>query len=287
VALVRATLIYDESLKRRRQMANGMITRNLLLTALIFSLMAPFSAIAASKPGKSTPRTPDTFTDPTTGMQFVLIKGGCFQMGEVGEDAREDERPAHKVCVDSFYVAKYVVTQSQWESVMELGLEPSNAIANFPAVNVSWDDTQDFIARLNAKSVRKFRLPTEAEWEYAARSGGKKELFSGGTKPDSFAWYEGNSGKSSHPVGQKKPNGLGLYDMSGNVWEWVRDWYDGNYYGVSPKKNPQGPATGSSRAVRGGSWNDDDWFARTTSRSSKDPRYGDNTTGFRLVVPAR
>ncbi len=268
-------------------MANGMITRNLLLTALIFSLMAPFSAIAASKPGKSTPRTPDTFTDPTTGMQFVLIKGGCFQMGEVGEDAREDERPAHKVCVDSFYVAKYVVTQSQWESVMELGLEPSNAIANFPAVNVSWDDTQDFIARLNAKSVRKFRLPTEAEWEYAARSGGKKELFSGGTKPDSFAWYEGNSGKSSHPVGQKKPNGLGLYDMSGNVWEWVRDWYDGNYYGVSPKKNPQGPATGSSRAVRGGSWNDDDWFARTTSRSSKDPRYGDNTTGFRLVVPAR
>ncbi len=268
-------------------MASSMVIRNFLLAILLFSLAVPFSAIAGSKPGKNTSRTPDAFTDPTTGMKFVLVKGGCFQMGELGEDAREDERPAHKVCVDSFYIGKYDVTHGQWEKIMESDLEPSNSIANFPVVSVSWDNAQDFIAKLNAKSVRKFRLPTEAEWEYAARSGGKKELFSGGKKPDAFAWYDGNSGKSAHPVGQKKPNGLGLYDMSGNVWEWVNDWYDGNYYGVSPMKNPQGPSSGSSRVIRGGSLNDDEWFARTTTRSSKDPRYGDNLTGFRLAVTAQ
>ncbi len=268
-------------------MRNGWKIRSFLVTTCIILLLAPSSLLAASKPGKGVSRNPGSFTDPVTGMQFVLVKGGCFQMGELGGEAREDEGPAHKVCVDSFYIGKYDVTQSQWEKVMETDLEPSGAIADFPAVDVSWNDAQDFIARLNAKSGRKFRLPTEAEWEYAARSGGKKELYSGGMKPDSFAWYEGNSGKAPHPVGQKKPNGLGICDMSGDVWEWVNDWYKDDYYGVSPKRNPRGPSSGPARVVRGGSWNDDEWFARTTARNSKDPSHGDGTTGFRLVVPAR
>ncbi len=268
-------------------MRSGAWIISILLTTFMILLLVPFSAFAAAKSGKGASGPPGAFSDPVTGMQFVLVKGGCFRMGEMNGEAREDESPAHKVCVESFYIGKYDVTQSQWEKVMEPDLEPSGAIADFPAVDVSWNDTQDFIARLNAKSGRKFRLPTEAEWEYAARSGGKKELFSGGMKPDSFAWYEGNSGKTPHPVGQKKPNGLGIYDMSGNVWQWVSDWYKDDYYGASPKKNPRGPASGSSRVVRGGSWNDDEWFARTTARNSKDPLHGDSTTGFRVVAPVR
>ncbi|HEX9022574.1 MAG TPA: SUMF1/EgtB/PvdO family nonheme iron enzyme [Geobacteraceae bacterium] len=267
-------------------MNNGVLKAFCLLT-IIFQLAVPLSVSAESTHGKKGARFPDAYTDPATGMKFVLVRGGCYRMGEMNGDAREDERPAHTVCVDSFYIGRYDVTQGQWDSIMEPGLESAVAIANLPVTGVSWEEVQDFITRLNAKSGRKYRLPTEAEWEYAARSGGKKELYGGGSKPDSFAWYEGNSDKTPHPVGLKSPNGLGLYDMSGNVWQWVSDWYDSAYYGVSPKKNPRGPASGSARVVRGGSWNDDEWFSRTTARGSKDPRYGNNETGFRLVVPVR
>lgn len=269
-------------------MTNCMITRKLFLGLLLFVLMLPYSVTAASKQVKSTTSSPAVATDPTTGMEFVLVKGGCFMMGETADDAREDEKPAHRVCVDSFYLGKNVVTQGQWERVLEWNPSTFKECGpNCPVENVSWNDVQDFISRLNAKSARKFRLPTEAEWEYAARSGGKRERFSGGNKPETLAWFDENSDKSTHPVGQKRPNGLGLYDMSGNVWEWVNDWYDAKYYGSSPKKNPPGPATGTSRDLRGGSWGDDDWFARTTTRSSKDPRFGNSQTGFRLIMTPR
>lgn len=123
-----------------------------------------------------------------------------------------------------------------------------------PVESVSWNDAQDFISRLNSRTGKRYRMPTEAEWEYAARSGGKREKYAGGNDVDAVAWYGSNSGSRTHPVGQKQPNGLGLYDMSGNVWEWCQDWYGGSYYNQSSRDNPGGPSSGSSRVIRGGGW---------------------------------
>ncbi|MDP2279759.1 MAG: SUMF1/EgtB/PvdO family nonheme iron enzyme, partial [Nitrospirota bacterium] len=188
--------------------------------------------------------------DPATGMEIVFVKGGCFQMGDTFGDGESDEKPVHEVCVDDYYIGKYEVTQGQWKAIM--GNNPSHfkdCGDNCPVEQVSWNDVQEFIQKLNEKNNPPsppftkggkggFRLPTEAEWEYAARSGGKSERYSGGNDIDSVAWYNKNSGGKTHPVGTKQPNGLGIYDMSGNVWEWVNDWYDEFYYKNSPKNNP-------------------------------------------------
>ncbi|MBA4348368.1 MAG: hypothetical protein C0415_00040 [Thermodesulfovibrio sp.] len=191
----------------------------------------------------------------TTGLEMILVKSGCFQMGS-------DGYYAHEVCVDDFYIGKYEVTQGQWKAIM--GDNPSrfeDCGDNCPVESVSWDDVQEFINKLNQKTEKNYRLPTEAEWEYAARSGGKNEKWAGTSNQSElgeYAWYRENSGDKTHPVGQKKPpNGLGIYDMSGNVWEWVSDWFDVNYYKNSPKDNPKGPSSGSYKALRGGSWRDD------------------------------
>src|SRR3989338_10514354 len=155
-----------------------------------------------------------------TGENMVFIKGGCFQMGDTFGGGDTDEQPVHKVCVDDFHMGKYEVTQKEWVDVM--GTNPSHfkGCDNCPVENVSWDDIQEYINKLNQKTGKKYRLPTEAEWEYAARSGGKNEKYAGGNNIDSVGWYDGNSGSKTHPVGQKQPNGLGLYDMIGNVLEW-------------------------------------------------------------------
>ncbi|HBA26440.1 MAG TPA: hypothetical protein DCY98_03455, partial [Nitrospinae bacterium] len=129
-----------------------------------------------------------------------------------------------------------------------------------------------------------FRLPTEAEWEYAARSGGKSEKYSGGNNIDSVAWYSGNSGSKTHPVGQKEANGLGLYDMTGNVWEWTNDWYADDYYRKSPKNNPEGASSGQHRVLRGGSWGDTPQRLRTANRVRDGPGERDYNFGFRLVL---
>jgi formylglycine-generating enzyme required for sulfatase activity len=157
---------------------------------------------------------------------------------------------------------------------------------DWPVEQVSWNDAQDYIRKLGAQSGKGFRLPTEAEWEYAARSGGKDEEYAGASDVDAVAWHDGNSGRKTHPVAQKRANGLGLYDMSGNVYEWCQDWYDEEYYRNSPRNNPQGPSSGSYRVARGGSWNYIAGDCRSANRSRDSPggRYG--SLGFRLVLAA-
>jgi formylglycine-generating enzyme required for sulfatase activity len=171
-----------------------------------------------------------TYTDPATGMEFVLVKGGCFEMGDIYGDGYKNEKPVHQVCVDDFFMGKLLVTQKQWRAIM--GNDPSffkSCGENCPVEQVSSGDVQDYIRTLNQRSGKNFRLPTEAEWEFAARSGGKKEKWAGTNDQaelGAYAWYSANSGSETHPVGLKKPNGLGLYDMTGNVWEWASDWDD-------------------------------------------------------------
>jgi len=243
------------------------------------------------------------FKDPLTNIEFVFVKGGCYGSSYT----------VHEVCVDDFYIGKYEVTQGQWKAVM--GNNPSSFSScgdNCPVEQVSWNDIQDFINKLNQKNnppsppfskgglkdspLTKgagglYRLPTEAEWEYAARSGGKSEKYAGTSNESElgdYAWYDKNSGSKRHPVGQKKPNGLGIYDMTGNVWEWVNDWYDSDYYKNSPKSNPTGPSSGKEyKVLRGGSWFFDAWLLETSYRFWIVPTFRFYFNGFRLAFPAK
>ncbi len=228
-----------------------------------------------------------TWTEPVTGMEFVSVPAGKFMMGDVFGDGYDGEKPVHEVRLNSFYMGKYPVTQGQWKKVM--GSNPSHFKKgdSYPVEKVSWDDVNEFIRKLFALNQGKhvFRLPTEAEWEYAARSGGKKEKYAGGDYIDDLAWYDGNSGSETHPVGQKKPNGLGIYDMSGNVWEWCADWY--GPYGSGAVSNPSGPSSGSVRVYRGGSWFNVAGNCRSANRNRGGPGGRNGGLGFRvLAVPA-
>lgn len=214
---------------------------------------------------------------------FVPIKGGCFQMGDA------DDKTLHEVCVSDFTLGKYEVTQGQWQAVM--GSNPSrysSCGSDCPVDQVSWFDIQEFINRLNAKGDSQYRLPTEAEWEYAARSGGKNEKYSGGNDVDAVAWYDRNSGGKPHKVGSKKANGLGLYDMSGNAWEWVNDCYREDYSKNSPKNNPQGPNCADRRVLRGGSWFNTVKSSETTYRLRDNPGFSYHFSfGFRLATSSK
>lgn len=223
------------------------------------------------------------------GIRFVKIEPGCFFMGK-DTDIKETnpvESPQHKVCISKpFYIGETEVTQKQWESVM--GNNPSKTKAFYkPVDKVSWNDAQEFIRKLNTQeNSQAFRLPTEAEWEYSARAG-STTLFSYGAKPNdlsNYAWFgdEGYGG-ASHEVALKKPNQWGLFDVHGNVWEWVQDWYDPNYYSSSPDKDPQGPVTGQYRVYRGGSWVGKAINLRTSLRYSGLPVLRTNDIGLRLV----
>ncbi len=225
--------------------------------------------------------------DPSVDMEFVFVKGGCFPMGDTFGDGWDDEGPVHRVCVSDFFMGKYEVTQGQWKAAM--GTNPSRFSScgdSCPVENVSWDDIQEFIRRLNGATGQRYRLPTEAEWEYAARSGGRSEKYAGTSSDDDLpfsAWYSANSGGTTHPVGQKRPNGLGLHDMSGNVWEWCQDWYGKDYYAESPQDDPAGPPSGRGRVGRGGSWFDYPRGVRASSRLAGLPSTGSDILGFRLV----
>ncbi|MBE0637832.1 MAG: formylglycine-generating enzyme family protein [Bacteroidales bacterium] len=244
------------------------------------------------------------------GIEMVFVKGGTFTMGCTSEqsDCGSDEKPTHQVTVSDFYMGKYEVTQKQWREIMGASTSLSNpsrfsGCDDCPVESVSWNDIQEFIKKLNQKTGKKYRLPTEAEWEYAARGGsaGSPTRYSGSNNIDEVAWYWENSGDKrlsgswdsdkisknnckTHPVGRKKPNELGLYDMSGNVWEWCSDWYGSDYYKNSPQNNPQGPASGSYRVLHGGSWNISAQYCRVAYRFSyePDPRLSNN--GFRLAL---
>jgi formylglycine-generating enzyme required for sulfatase activity len=211
--------------------------------------------------------------EPGIEIEMVFVQGGTFAMGatpEQGNDAYANERPAHQVTLSDFYIGKHVVTQRQWEDVMNAN--PSEFRGkDLPVENVSWDDAQKFIAKLNARTGKNYRLPTEAEWEYAARGGSQSRgyKYSGSNNIDEVAWCGGNSGRTTHPVGKKKPNELGIYDMSGNVWEWCQDWY-GPYNGEA-QTDPTGAKTGQYRVYRGGSWISDAGRARVSNRNSAAP----------------
>ena len=217
---------------------------------------------------------------------MVYVSGGTFIMGgtsEQGSDAYDDEKPTHNVTLSSYYICKYEVTQALWRAVM--GSNPSNFKGdNLPVECVSWNDCQTFINRLNSYTGRNFRLPTEAEWEFAARGGNysRHYKYSGSNYIGDVAWYTNNSGNRTHPVGTKQANELGLYDMSGNVYEWCSDWYGS--YSSYPQSNPTGPYSGSYRVLRGGCW---DYFARNSRSSNRvngSPDFRVNGLGLRLVI---
>ena len=217
---------------------------------------------------------------------MVAVKGGTFTMGatsEQGSDAYDDEKPPHRVTLSGYYIGKYEVTQEEWEAVM--GNNPSYFKGNRnPVERVSWNDCQEFIRRLNALTGLNFRLPTEAQWEYAARGGNmsKGYKYSGSNDIDRVAYYNKGSGGPT-TVGSKQPNELGLYDMAGNVWEWCSDWYGS--YSSSAQTNPTGSASGSIRVYRGGSWSYDAWFCRVSFRSNSSPGISGSSLGLRLVCP--
>jgi formylglycine-generating enzyme required for sulfatase activity len=220
---------------------------------------------------------------------MVYVRGGTFTMGctsEQGNDCDGDERPTHSVRINSFNIGKYEVTQSQWQAVM--GSNPSSfkGCGECPVEQVSWNDIQEFIRKLQNATGKRFRLPTEAEWEFAARGGTRSQgyKYAGSNSLASVAWYNGNGGDKTHSVGQKQPNELGLYDMSGNVWEWCSDRYNADYYTSSPSSNPKGPSSGAYRVLRGGSWYDSATYCRVADRSSGDLSARGDYCGFRVAL---
>ena len=257
---------------------------------------------------------------PATGAEpanrFIQVPSGCFMMGNTFDDPYHIEMPVHEVCISAFSMSPFTVTRKEFSIFVSAtgyktdaergagcyvhrngkwdrstlaswhapGFDQSD---NHPVTCVSWNDASAYASWLSSREGRTFRLPTEAEWEYAARSGGKQERFAGSDDIDRVAWYSLNSGGHTHPVGLKNPNGLGLYDMSGNVWQWTGDWYDRFYYRESLRNNPSGPVSGALRVFRGGSWFYDQRGIRASYRDYAKPDYSSSYLGFRLVAPER
>lgn len=279
--------------------------------------------------------TTATYTESNTGMELVFVKGGCYQLGDVFGDGGRDEKPLHTVCMDDFYLGKYEVTVGQYRRFIEETGYRTDAETggwgwsinssggdtqkhegakwsspgfqqddNHPVVLVSWNDAMAYVVWLREKSGNEYRLPAEAEWEYAARSGGKRYKYSWGigrpsgniadrsAKKEFSGWSTWIGYDDGYvftaPVGKFKANKLGLYDMTGNVREWVQDWYDEKYYRISPKRNPMGPSSGKYRVLRGGAWIDVHRSMRTTKRSFSDPVSGwTNFSGFRIALSVK
>lgn len=222
---------------------------------------------------------------PIPPIDMVLIKGGCYKMGDFTGEGDDDERPVHEVCLTDYLIQSTEVTQELFEAVM--GYNPSKfKDPKKPVIGVSWHGAKSFIRKLNSEVKGYYRLPTEAEWEYAARSGGKNDIWAGTSNEgdlDEYAWFEDNSDGDIHQVKLKKPNGLGLYDMSGNVWEWTEDYFDFDYYQVSPKNDPYGPDMSYWKVIRGGSFAEDPHKIRTLFRYALEPPARLHNVGFRLA----
>ncbi len=228
-----------------------------------------------------------------TNYNMVVVKGGRFDLGNDSEAV--DRRPAHSVVLKDFSISKYEVTAEQWKEVM--GSNPSSYTdcKTCPVTNVSWNDIQTFIQKLNAKTGKHYRLPTEAEWEFAARGGMKEHMrenkegdkfgnkFSGRLVLQYIAWFERNSKDHVHKVGRKDPNQLGLYDMTGNVEEWTNDWYGKSYFTKREVNDPQGPEGGISKVVRGGHWNSEADEVSVVRRAAYLPNTKSIYLGFRLA----
>ena len=227
--------------------------------------------------------------------KMVTVQGGTFQMGEVlGDNEAKSEKPVHTVTLSHFQIGKFEVTQAQWQAIM--GNNPSEFKGyNLPVENVSWEDTQEYLKKLNAKTGKSYRLPTEAEWEYAAREGGKKVRFGNGKDTANSTEInfngekeykkkysiEGSYKRKTMPVGSFSANSLGIYDMSGNVQEWCNDWFE--TYNSGAVNNPKGATTGTYRVHRGGSWYGFPVNCRTTFRGWFTPTYRSHNFGFRIT----
>jgi len=239
------------------------------------------------------------FTKAQYGFEMIFVEGGTFIMGctpEQGDNCDDREKPAHEVTLGDFYIGKYEVTQKQWREIMgtdllrqlnaKTGIEAplSGKKDDYPMYYVSWEDAREFIERLNDRTGGNYRLPTEAEWEYAAR-GGNQSLgykYSGSDNIGEVAWYSDNSKSVTHPVGTKKANELGIHDMSGNVNEWVSDWYGD--YSDNPQMDSGNPAGYPYRVFRSGSWFNGAWYARVSYRNAGGPRGRTGEVGFRLAT---
>ena len=265
-----------------------MMKKLLLLFALLFSV-----TIAANAQNKY-------FTVNGVSFTMIFVKGMTFTMGDkspLGNSPIYDssEKPRHKVRIDDYYIGQTEVTQALWVAVMGNNPAKYNVNKLNPVEQVSWEDCQTFIQKLNNLTGEKFRLPTEAEWEFAACGGANYRgcEYSGSNDVDLVAWYdpldysreEGDfSAGGTHPVATKAPNELNIYDMSGNVWEWCQDWYDEKYYSSSPTDNPKGPSSGTYHVIRGGSWYQNASFCYVWTRNGDYPNTRFCNLGFRLAL---
>ena len=288
-----------------------MKTKHLFFIILLLTGASILFMTSCEKDEENNDNTPDY----SVNMEMIPVDSGSFEMGCTSEqtgDCDTDESPVHTVTLDSFKISKYEITNQQFANFMNaIGANsdgtqngtqylyidrnncrikydsgeftPEDDKANYPVVEVTWHGAKAFCENQGG------RLPYEAEWEYAARGGSQNSTtntkYAGSNTIDDVAWYVINSGGNIHEVGTKSPNELGIYDMSGNVWEWCNDWYGSNYYNNSPQNNPQGPADGSSRVLRGGGWNDAANFCRVSRRGDKSPDEASRYHGFRLVRP--
>ncbi|HWB64840.1 MAG TPA: formylglycine-generating enzyme family protein [Chitinophagales bacterium] len=278
------------------------VFRKIVLPVLVFFLTG--SAFAQNKgnetnqhghAGKKVTSKGSVVTDPKVAAvlkeideRMVRVDGGTFSMGcptMQDSDCYYWEKPRHTVVISTLFVSKYDVTQKEWKTIMG-SLPPANTCDECPVINVTWHDAYIFINKLNQLSGKNYRLPTEAEWEYAAKGGNKAHgyKYAGGDVAMEVAWYDSTISKTEHPVGEKKANELGLYDMSGNVWQWCSDWFDEKYYSKSPSNNPQGPTVElQDKVVRGGSWWGPMKDCRIANRDKFGPNAKDDDVGFRLV----
>ena len=268
--------------------SNLQITLSKEAVAILQSVIS--QPIVAQQPMDQTPVTNvDNISIPVKdgiSIDMVRVEAGTFTMGATPEmgDPFDADKPAHRVTLtNDYYIGKYEVTQALWKAVM--GNNPSNFKGdNLPVEQVSWYDCQDFLSKLNRITGKTFRLPTEAEWEYAARGGNKSRgyQYSGSNNTLDVAWFRDNSGSNTHAVGTKQPNELGIYDMSGNVREWCQDWK--GEYSSSSQVNPTGANSGSDRVFRGGSWSGEARYCRSSYRLYYTPDYSNYSLGLRLVL---
>ena len=222
--------------------------------------------------------------------EMILVEGGMFEMGSSHDTAYKREKPVHKVKLTDFWIGKYPVSQSLWKAIMGTENNPSFFQGDLrPVEMISWDDCQEFLKKLNTLTHKTYRLPTEAEWEYAAKGGKYSQgfLYSGSNKQNEVGWFDENSDEETKEVGLKQSNELGIFGMSGNIWEWCQEWYSTKYYeecfNHGEVKNPKGPDEGELRVVRGGSWCHGIDRCRTTSRTGYQQEDLDSFLGFRLV----
>jgi formylglycine-generating enzyme required for sulfatase activity len=215
--------------------------------------------------------------------KMIFVKGGSFNMGSNID--RDEEKPIHHVSISDFYICKIEVTQQDWKMIM--GKNPSyySDCERCPVENINLDDINAFILRLNQIAEKKYRLPTEAEWEYAALGGiySKGYLYAGSNNISAVCWYRDNSGDRPHEVATKDPNELGIYDMCGNIGEYCQDWYSDESYSKSEAINPKGPISGINKVVRGGNWITPPYPSRIKARSATNPKQRNLNDGFRLV----